>query len=136
VLNGDPRDANELASAERRFGECPVCGYVADLDKASREIFCPAEANVHPDRPFRRPLPPTSPGAPVRFGDASADARVEFLKAAREEFPNRKPTGVLWQCGCGNSIDLEEVLIANGKPSCPYCGASGWESVFPPPRKT
>ena len=72
-------------------------------------------------------------GESVRFGDATVEARGEFLKAARERYPDRQPVGVLWNCGpCGTSFELKDVLIAEGTPKCPVNGESGWDLVFPP----
>jgi len=128
----DSRTASEFAAAARRFGLCDVCGYVADFDHEAREIFCPVETEAHPDRPFRQPLPPTSPGSAVRFGDWNVEARAEFLKAATDRLPDRKPTGALWNCGrCGRNYEPEDVLVAHGKPCCWNCGAPRVVISFP-----
>jgi rubrerythrin len=82
-------------------------------------------------------------GEAVRFDDIAPDDKVMFLNSAREKHPGVDLTGSAfetsspqitlgWVCrNCGGGFAIDDVLVADGEPQCPTCGARGWEWVHP-----
>lgn len=82
-------------------------------------------------------------GDPIRFDDIPPDEKILFLNSARQHHPDVELTPVSdepgsrtssrWVClQCGEGFPIDDVLVAEGEPRCPRCGASGWEVVHPP----
>ena len=78
----------------------------------------------------------------VRFDALPPDEMVAFLSEAHRhrEFDPSDTTheaefarlAALWGCRkCDVRSPLEDVLVADGMPRCPHCGACGWQNVVP-----